>query len=247
MRGKVGFARWDCMGEALTCEKALEERQQSAKAKCAGETRWKVPDFSIGLVIGMICRGGLLCSEPFAEGDGEGEELFVAGSMDHLDVDLGTFERRIVEIFYVVEEIAGEGGVGGDGGGLEAEVVIVLGDFFVDGGMVDGDGGEWDSASLGLRRGEEAAVEVVEGGGGKFVAVGSDELHADLGEVERGVGVVGDDDADGDEGVADVGEAKEVAVVRLGTGIDGDGDVLLGVGVEGGVLGCGEGRGSLFP
>lgn len=39
----------------------------------------------------------------------------------------------------VVEEIAGEGAVGVDDGALEAEVVVIVLDFFVYGWMVDGD------------------------------------------------------------------------------------------------------------
>ena len=42
-------------------------------------------------------------------------------------------------------------------------------------------------------------------GGGDLVVVGGDELHAGVFEGEGGVAVVGDDDADGDEAVGDVG------------------------------------------
>jgi hypothetical protein len=185
-------------------------------------------------------RGSVVGGEGLVEGDGEGEEFFAGGGVDHLDVDLSAFQGGdvgvVVDVLDVVEEVAGEGGVWGYGGGLEAEVVVVLDDLFVDGGVVDGNVGEGDLGSHGLFGGEEAAVEVVESGGGELVVVGGDELHADFVKVERGVGVVGDDDADGDEGVAYVGEAEEVAIVGTGAGIDGDGDVIVGVGVEGGVL-----------
>ena len=72
--------------------------------------------FSEGLRCGL--RG-----EPFVEGDGEGEELFFVAvfiwyGVDHLDVELGAFEGVVVELANVVEEIAGEGAVGVDGGGL---------------------------------------------------------------------------------------------------------------------------------
>ncbi len=75
------------------------------------------------------------------------------------------------------------------------------GDLFVDGVVVDGDGDEGDLGARGAAGGEEAAVDVVEGGGGDLVVVGGDELDADVVERERGVAVVGDDDADGDEAV----------------------------------------------
>jgi hypothetical protein len=133
-----------------------------------------------------------------------------------------------------------------DGGGFEAEVIVVLGDLLVDGALFERNGGEGDLGSVGRFEGEKAAVDVVEGGGGNLVVVGGDELHADLVEVERGVGVVGDDDADGDEGVADVGEAEEVAVGGFSAGVDGDGDVIGGVGDEGGIFGGGTCRGSLL-
>ncbi len=128
----------------------------------------------------------------------------------------------------------------------EAEVGVVLGDLLVDGGVVDGDGDEGDLGAHGGAGGEEAAVDVLEGGGGDDVVVGGDELDADVVEGERVVGVVGDDDADGDEAVLEVGEAEEAAVFGVEAGIGGDGDVLVGVGVEADVLGGGfdGGRGT---
>ena len=62
--------------------------------------------------------------------------------MDHLDVELGAFEGWVVELADVVEEIAGESAVGVDGGAVEAEVGVVLGDLLVDGLVVDGDRGQ---------------------------------------------------------------------------------------------------------
>ena len=56
------------------------------------------------------------------------------------------------------------------------------------------------------------------------------------------VAVVGDDDADGQEAVLDVGQAEEGAVSGVVAGLGGDGDVLAGMGVVGGVLGGGLGR-----
>jgi hypothetical protein len=76
--------------------------------------------------------------------------------------------------------------------------------------------------------------------------VGGDELHAGVVKVEGRVGVVGDDDADGNKGVANVGEAEEVAVARFSAGVDGDGDVLLGVGVDGDIFAGGAGGWGLF-
>ena len=60
------------------------------------------------------------------------------------------------------------------------------------------------------------------------------------------VAVVGDDDADGQEAVLDVGQAEEAAVLGIVAGVGGDGDVLVGVGVEGGVLGGGLGGRGFF-
>ena len=188
-----------------------------------------------------------LGGEPFVEGDGEGEEfVLVVEGVDHFDVEFCAFEGWVVELLDVVEEVAGEGAVGVDDGALEAEVGVVLGDFLVYGGVVDGDGDEGDLGSLCVAHGEEAAVEVFEGGGGDLVVVGGDELDAGVVEGESGVAVVGDDDADGDEAVRDVGEAEEVAVLLVVAGVDGDGDVLVGVGVEGCVVVCGLCWGGFF-
>ena len=178
--------------------------------------------------------------EPFVEGDSEGEELlFGVDGVDHFDVELGVAEGGVVELADVVEEVSGEGGVGVDGGGGEAEVGIVFGDLFVDGGVVDGDGDDGNFSAHGGTGGEEAAVDVLEVGGGDDVLVGGDELDADVVEGEGVVGVVGDDDADGDEAVLEVGEAEEGAGFGVGAGVGGDGDFLVGVGVEADVLGGG--------
>jgi len=140
-----------------------------------------------------------------------------------------------VEVVDVVEEIAGDGGVRGDGGGLEAEVVVVGDYFFVDVRFAGGDGyGDWqrqrDLAASGGFEGEHAAFEVVVGGGGDGGAVGGDEVDAGVVEVDGEVGVVGDDDADGQEAVGVVVEAG----VRGGffgvAGFDGDGEVVGCVG-----------------
>jgi len=78
--------------------------------------------------------------------DGEGEEILLAvEGVDLLDVERGVGEGGVVEALDVVEEVAGEGGVGVDDGPLEAEVVVVLGDALVDGGALNGMGmsGMW--------------------------------------------------------------------------------------------------------
>ena len=113
----------------------------------------------------------------------------------------------------------------------EAEVVVVLGDFFSTGSwwMVMAEwSGHGDLGAADAAHGEEAAVDVVVGGGGDFVVVGGDELDAGVVEGEGGVAVVGEDDADGDEAVLDVGEAEEVAVFGVVAGFGGYGDLSLG-------------------
>ena len=198
---------------------------------------------------GWLCDGGL-GGEPLVEGDVEREELFFpVEGVDHLDVELGVFEGWVIEGADVVEEVAGEGAVSVDDGALEAEVVVVLRDFFVDRRVVDGDGrdgrGHGDFGAADVAYGEEDAVDVVVGGGGDDVVVGGDELDAGVVEGEGGVAVVGEDDADGEEAVLDVGEAEERAVFGIVAGVGGDGDFFVGVGVEGGVLGGGLDGGGL--
>ena len=70
--------------------------------------------------------------------------------------------------------------MGVDDGALEAEVVVILCDLFVDGGVVDGDRRHGNFGSCGAFGGEEAAVDVVVEGCGDDVAVGGDELDARL-------------------------------------------------------------------
>lgn len=137
--------------------------------------------------------------------------------------------------------------MGVDDGGGEAKVGVVFGDLLVEGLVVGGDGGkrhgQWNRAPLDALGGEETALDIVEGSGGDDVVVGGDELDAGVVERESGVAVVGEDDADGDEAVLDVGQAEEVAVFGIVAWVGGDGKVLVRVGVEGGVLGCGFGWG----
>src|ERR1035437_8902464 len=195
------------------------------------------PFLPAGVVGGGVGVGG----EPFVEGDGEGEEFVGAvEGADHFDVEFGVFEGGVVEVLDVVEEVAGERGVRLDAGGFEAEVVVVLADLLVD-RVVDGDGDDGDLGAFGALDGEEAAVDVVLGGGGDLVVVGGDELHAGVLEREGAITVVGDDDADGQQTVLDVGHAEEGALFGVVAGVGGDGDVLVGVGVVGGVFGGGPG------
>src|ERR1035437_5926486 len=80
------------------------------------------PFLPAGGVGGGVGGGG----EPFVEGGGEGGEFVRAvEGVDHFDVEFGVFERGVVEILDVVEEVAGKGGVGLDAGGFEAEVVVI--------------------------------------------------------------------------------------------------------------------------
>ncbi len=51
------------------------------------------------------------------------------------------------------------------------------------------------------------------------------------------IAVVGDDDADGQQAVLDVGQAKEVALVGIVAGFGGDGHLFVGVRVVGIVFG----------
>jgi len=199
-------------------------------------------------------RGVLLAGvsgEPLVEGDAEGEELFFAvEGVDHFDVELGALERLVVEAADVVEEVSGECAVGVDGGAGEAEVLVVPGDLLVDGLAVNGDGRygqrEGNSVAGGAFEAEEAALEVVVIGGGDLVVVGGEELNAGIVKRESGIAVVGEDDADGQKAVLDVGKAKEVAVFGVGAGVGGDGDLLAGVGVRGEVLACGFGGRGFF-
>ncbi len=204
---------------------------------------WRVGWF-LGRLLGWLLTG--LRSNPFVKRNVEVEDLlliavFVWQGVDHLDVELGAFEGILVELADIVKKIPGKRAVRVDRRALEAEVVLVLGDLFVDGLVVEGG---WEGRGSGQRYlsafdalgGEEAALDVVIGGGGNLVVVDGDELDAGVVQRERGVAVVGEDDADGDEAVLDVGEAKEVAVPGVVAGFGGDGDLLFGVSVEGGVL-----------
>ncbi len=104
-----------------------------------------------------------------------------------------------------------------------------------------GNGDERDVEVLRAVHGEDAAIDLVFGGGGDLVVVGGEELDARVVEGEGAVAVVGDDDADGEQAVLEVGEAEEGAGVRVVAGVGCDGDLFVGMGVVGGVLGGGFG------
>ena len=181
------------------------------------------------------------------EGDFEALELFVGGGpADLAELECGAFEDGRVEVVRVVEEPAGDGGVGSDGGGFEAEVDVVGDDLLIDGPGMVGDGregcGQWDLGAFDLLHFEEAALEVVVGGGVFGVVVTGDEHDAGVVEVDGLVGVVGDDDADGKEAVGEVVEACVGRGLGCVAGVGGDGDVLGGVGLVRGVLRGGERR-----
>lgn len=184
--------------------------------------------------------------QPFVERDREGEQFLACGIVDHLDINLGPFEGRIVEAFNVIEEIAAYGGMGSDRGRRKAEVLVVLRDFFVDRRVVDGERDKRNFGSLGFFGGKEATVDVIESGCRKLVVIGRDELHPNFLEIESRIAVIRDDDADRDEGVTDVGKPKEVAVAGFSARIYGHGNVFLRVEVEGGIVTRGMHGGSFF-
>ena len=161
-------------------------------------------------------------------------EFFVGGGpADFAEFEGGFFEDGFVDVAGVVEEIARLGGVGGYGGGSEAEVGLVFGDELVDAGVVDGDGGqrrgEGDLCAVGVLFAEHAALEVVVGGGVAGVVVPGDEEDAGVVEGEGLGGVVGDDDAEGHEAVVEVVETGVGAGLFEVAGVDRDRDAVVGV------------------
>ena len=126
-------------------------------------------------------------------------------------------------------------------GGGEAEVGVVGEDLLVDLRVVAGDRwerrGQRDVRVGDVFRGEEAALEVVVGGGLEGVVVGADEVDASVVESDRNVGIVGDDDADGQETVVGVVEAGVGFGVLDVAGFGGDGDVVVRGTVVAGILG----------
>lgn len=153
-------------------------------------------------------------------------------------------EGRVVEIADVVEEVPGKGGVRTDGGGVEAEVGVVFDDLLIDRGMMDGDGNNGQLGAHGGLGGEEAAIEIFKSRGRDDIVIGRDELDAGVIEGKRAVAIVGDDNANRDEAMLDVGEAEEGAIGGADARLGGERDLFVGVGVGGSVLRCGfRGRG----
>src|SRR5260370_42616790 len=89
---------------------SMEIGSASGSASC-----WIILIF---LVRGLLCGlgyGGRIRGEPLIVGDGEGEELLLAvAGMDHVDVELGAFERGVVETANVVAGLYADGSVGVD-------------------------------------------------------------------------------------------------------------------------------------
>ena len=171
--------------------------------------------------------------------------FFVRGQAHAAEFEGGVVEDGVVDVAGVVEEVAGDGGFGGDGGGGEAEVGVVGEDLLVDGRVVDGDGGDGggqgDLGAGGALFGEHAALEFLVGGGVAGVVVGGDEEDADVVEGEGFVGGVGDDDADGHEAVVEVVEAGIGSGFGAVAGLGGDGDAVEGL-VQGVFVGGRGGR-----
>jgi hypothetical protein len=231
---EVGLGGEDRVGLALVLGQLADEGEDLGDVVRSGGADI---EFGHALLSGRVGRCGRVGLEPLVEGDGEGEEILLAvEGVDHLDVELGVPESGIVEAAGVVEEIACESAVRVDGGSVEAEVGVVLADLLVHRRMVDGDRDDGELGSHGALGGEEAAVDVLVGRRRDLVVVGGEELDANVLERERFVAVVGDDDTDGKEAVLHVLEAEEAAVLGLVAGLGSDGDVLFGMGVEGGIL-----------
>ena len=137
---------------------------------------------------------------------------------------------------HIVEKIAAQSTMRLYDRAVEAEVVVVIRNFFVDRRVMNG---EWNERNLRphrLFRGEQAPVEVIEGSGGDLVVVGADELNPRIVKCELGVAIVGKDDADSDEAVGDIGKAEEVALFDVVAWLRCHRNMLVGMSVEGGVL-----------
>jgi len=155
----------------------------------------------------------------------------VAGGQTHLaKLEIGLGKRWCGQVGHVVVEITGDSGVWGDGGGLETEVVIVLLDFFLEIFFADGNGDrqiEREFGAGGGFDGEEAALHVVGSGGRNGGVVGGDEVDAGVVETDGLCGIIGDDDADGQQAVLEVVEASVGAGVFGVAGFGGDSDAVM--------------------
>ena len=168
------------------------------------------------------------------------------GVFEFAEVEDCAFEG-VGEAADVVEEEAGLGGVGFDDEGLVLELVEVLFNILVTGFGLEVDGwegaGEGDFGALFVVEADEA-FDVFGFGGLDAISLGGDEDDACVAEGDGLVAEVGDDEADGDDAVGEVVDAEEGGFVVGVVGLGGDGEVLVGVDLDGGEVGGGlDGRG----
>ena len=143
-------------------------------------------------------------------------------------------KNRLVEVSDVVEEVTVDSGVGRNGGGLEAEVLIVVDNFFVDVLFANRDGDrqtEGQAGAGGALDAEQGALEIVVGSGGDAGTVGRDEVDAGIVEVHRKIAIVSDDNVDGQHAVVGILQAKIRSGLLGGARLGGYGDVLILVGI----------------
>ena len=123
---------------------------------------------------------------------------------------------------------------------VESEVFVVLDDLFINRLVVDGhrrQGKRKGNLPAGCTfRREESPLNVIIGSCRYFVVIDGDELDAGVSERDWRVAVVGEDDADGDEAVGDIGQAEEVALFDVVAWLGRHSNMLVGMSVEGGVL-----------
>jgi len=143
-------------------------------------------------------------------------------------------QHRLVKVGDVVEEVTVDRGVGRNGGGLEAEVLIVVDYFFVDILFADRDGDrqtERQACAGGTLDTEQGALEIVVGSGGDAGTVGRDEVDAGIVEVHRKIAIVSDDNVDGQHAVVGILQPKIRCGLLGGARLGGYGDVLILVGI----------------
>ena len=178
--------------------------------------------------------------EVFFERDFEVEELFAVGVFDGVQIEKRTLQG-MREAADVIEEEAGASCVRLDDEGGELEGIKVGFYGFVAGlGLaMDGDGpGDGDLGALFFLEGHEA-FNVFGVGGLDAVALLGDEEDASVTEADGLVAVVGDDEADGHDAVCEVVDAEELSFFFGFVGLDGDGELFIGVDFDGGEVGGG--------
>ena len=151
--------------------------------------------------------------------------------------------ERIRKVLEIVEEEAGASGVRLDGDSAVLEFRKVLLDLLVQilPLTADFDRSNGDFAPR-ICRTIEGALGIARLGGGNLVAGRGDEVDARVVERDRRVAFVGDDDADGDDVGGGVVDAKDRGLLRGVVGVDGDGEMVVGVALKGRVLIGGSGR-----